>query len=147
MTDLTIYLAGEIHSAWREELRRIVEQRNLPVRFVGPQEAHDRSDSVGEDILGEQGTPRYRDLMSAGVNTLRTRVLLRRADLVVAYFGEKYRQWNTAADAGAAVASGVPLLLVRAPDLTHALKELDAMAAFTVETLEQAAEAIAYVFE
>lgn len=147
MTDLTIYLAGEIHSTWREELRRLVEQRNLPVRFVGPQEAHDRSDAVGEDILGEQDTPRYRDLMSAGVNTLRTRVLLRRSDLVVAYFGEKYRQWNTAADAGAAVASGVPLLLVRAPELTHALKELDAMAAFTVETLAQAAEAIAYVFE
>jgi YtoQ family protein len=74
-------------------------------------------------------------------------VLLRRADLVVAYFGDQYRQWNTAADAGAAVASGVPLLLVRAPELTHALKELDAMATFTVETLEQAAEAIAYVFE
>lgn len=122
-------------------------RRDLPVRFVGPQEAHDRSDAVGEDILGEQGAPRYRDLMSAGVNTLRTRVLLRRADLVVAYFGDKYRQWNTATDAGAAVASGVPLLLVRAPELTHALKELDAMAAFTVETLEQAAEAIAYVFE
>jgi YtoQ family protein len=147
MEPITVYLAGEIHSGWRDELREHLSQRGLPVRFVGPQERHDRSDSVGEDILGAQPSARFRDLVGAGVNTLRTRVLLRRADLVVAYFGDQYRQWNTAADAGAAVASGVPLLLVRAPELTHALKELDAMATFTVETLEQAAEAIAYVFE
>jgi YtoQ family protein len=144
---ITIYLAGEIHSSWRADLRRHLDERGLPVRFVGPQEEHSRSDAVGEDILGTQPSPRYRDLVSAGVNTLRTRVLLRRADLMVAYFGEKYRQWNTAADAGAAVASGVPLLLVRPPDLIHALKELDAMATFTAETLEQAAAAIAYIFE
>ncbi len=147
MEPITIYLAGEIHGDWRGELRGHLSERGLPVRFVGPQEQHDRSDSVGEDILGAQPSARYRDLVGAGVNTLRTRVLLRRTDLVVAYFGEKYRQWNTAADAGAAVAAGVPLLLVRAPELTHALKELDAMATVTVETLAQAAEAIAYVFE
>lgn len=147
MEPTTIYLAGEIHNPWREQLRDLIEERNLPVRFVGPQEEHDRSDLVGEDILGEQPSQRYRDLMGAGVNTLRTRVLMRRADLAVAYFGDQYKQWNTAADAGAAVAAGIPLLLVRAPELLHALKEIDAMATFTVETLEQAAEAIAYVFE
>lgn len=147
MDTLTIYLAGEIHSPWRNQLRDLASERGIDARFVGPQERHDRSDSVGEDILGEQPAPRYRDLMSAGVNTLRTRVLLRRADLVVAFFGEKYRQWNTAADAGAAVAAGVPLLLVRPPELTHALKEIDAMAAVTVETLEQAVEVIGYIGE
>jgi YtoQ family protein len=147
MQQITIYLAGEIHSDWRARLRGLLEGRGLPVEFVGPQEEHDRSDAVGEEILGEQPDARFRDLTGAGVNTLRTRVLLGRADLVVAYFGEKYRQWNTAADAGAAVAAGLPLLLVRPPELVHALKELDAMATFTAETLEQAAEAIAYVFE
>lgn len=147
MEKLTIYLAGEIHSAWRDELRGELERRGLDVELVGPQEEHDRSDAVGEDILGEQPGGRFRDLMGARVNTLRTRVLLRRADLVVASFGEKYRQWNTAADAGAAVAMGLPLVLVRPAELTHALKELDAMATLTVETLPQAAEAIAYVFE
>lgn len=147
MQQITIYLAGEIHSDWRMRLRDLLEERDLPVLFVGPQERHDRSDSVGEDLLGEQPNARFRDLVGAGVNTLRTRVLLGRADLVVAYFGDKYRQWNTAADAGAAVAAGLPLLLVRSPELVHALKELDAMATFTAETLEQAAEAIAYIFE
>lgn len=147
MTPLTIYLAGEIHGAWREELRSALETRSLPVEFVGPQENHDRSDAVGEDILGEQPSARYRDLMGARANTLRTRVLMRRADLVIAYFGEQYKQWNTAADAGAAVAAGIPLLLVRDAKLTHALKELDALATMTVETLAQAAEAVAYIFE
>ncbi len=147
MKPLTIYLAGEIHSDWRKRLREEVEKRDLPVEFVGPQEVHYRSDSVGEDVLGEQPGNRYRDLMGAGINTLRTRVLLRRADVVVAYFGERYKQWNTAADAGAAVAADIPLILVRDPELTHALKELDAMASVTVEDLDQVVEVIAYIFE
>ncbi len=147
MEQITIYLAGEIHNPWREQLRELVAQRGLPVTFVGPQEEHDRSDAVGEDILGAQPSARYRDLVGAGVNTLRTRVLMRRADLTVAFFGDQYKQWNTAADAGASVAAGIPLLLVRSADHVHALKEIDAMATFTVETLEQAAEAIAYIFE
>ena len=147
MESITIYLAGEIHGPWRKQLRELVEEKKLPVRFVGPQEEHDRSDSVGEDILGEQPSARYRDLMGAGANMLRSRVMIRKADLAVAYFSDKYRQWNTAADAGSAVAMGLPLLLIRDPELIHALKELDAMATFTVENLEQAAEAIAYIFE
>ena len=81
------------------------------------------------------------------MNTLRTRVLMQRADMCVAYFGPKYKQWNTASDAGAAVAYGLPLILVRAEEHVHALKELDALATLTVETLEQAAQAIAYIFE
>lgn len=147
MESITIYLAGEVHSAWRDEFRKLVGSKGVPVRFVGPLDRHERSDDVGEDIVGRQPTARYRDLAGAGVNTLRTRVLMRRADLVVAFFGEKYRQWNTAADAGSALAAGIPLLLVRSPELIHALKELDAMAAFTVENLEQAAEVVAYIFE
>lgn len=147
MGDLIIYGAGEIHSEWRDELRGHLEALETDVEIVGPQEVHDRSDSVGEDILGTQPGPMYRDLMGARVNTLRTRVLMQRADLCVAYFGPKYKQWNTASDAGAAVASGLPLVLVRSEEHVHALKEMDALATLTVETLEQAAEAIAYIFE
>ena len=147
MDDIVIYAAGEIHSAWRGELRRHLDELDVDAEVVGPQEVHDRSDAVGEDILGEQPNARYRDLMGARVNTLRTRVLMQRADLCVAYFGPKYKQWNTASDAGAAVATGLPLVLVRAEEHVHALKELDALATVTVDTLEQAAKAIAYIFE
>lgn len=147
LDDLVIYAAGEIHSEWREELRNHLAESGIDADVVGPQEVHDRSDSVGEDILGEQPSARYRDLQGARVNTLRTRVLMQRADLCVAYFGPKYKQWNTASDAGAAVAGGLPLVLVRSDEHVHALKELDALATLTVETLEQAAQAIAYIFE
>ena len=145
--DFVIYAAGEIHSEWREELRRHLSDLGVDAEVTGPQEVHDRSDSVGEDILGEQPGSRYRDLMGARVNTLRTRVLMQRADLCIAFFGPKFKQWNTASDAGAAVASGLPLLLVRPEEHVHALKEMDALATLTVETLEQAAQAIAYIFE
>lgn len=149
MEDLTIYLAGEIHSDWRDQLRRHLKARNLSAEltFVGPQEVHERSDDVGEAILGEQPSQRYRDLLGGQVNSLRRKVQMSRADLCVAYFGPKYRQWNTAADAGAAAAMDIPVILVRDMEHLHALKDLDAFASVTVETLEQAAEAIAYIFE
>ncbi|MEJ2502232.1 MAG: YtoQ family protein [Gemmatimonadota bacterium] len=149
MTDLIIYLAGEIHSPWRDRLREHLEAEGVAddIAFVGPQEVHERSDAVGEDVLGEQPSQRYRDLLGGQVNNLRRRVQMNRADLCVAYFGPKYRQWNTAADAGAAAAMDVPVILVRDMEHLHALKDLDAFAAVTVETLEQAAAVIAYVFE
>lgn len=147
MNEITIYAAGEIHSDWRDQLRRHLSRQGVEARVVGPQEVHDRSDAVGEDILGKQPSPRYRDLMGARVNTLRTRVLMQGANLVVAYFGPDYKQWNTAMDAGFALALDIPLVLVRDPEHTHALKEIDALASLTVETLEQAAAAVAYIFE
>ena len=149
MNSLTIYLAGEIHSPWRDDLRQHLDDLDLPadLEFVGPQEVHERSDDVGEDILGEQPGQRYRDLMGGKVNNLRRRVQMNRADLAVVYFGPKYKQWNTAADAGAAAAMDLPVILVRDPEHIHALKDLDAFASVTVDDLEQAAQVIAYIFE
>lgn len=149
MDHLTIYLAGEIHSPWRDQLRQLLESSDLSaeISYVGPQEVHERSDAVGEDILGSQPDQRYRDLLGGQVNNLRRRVQMNRADLAVAYFGPEYKQWNTAADAGAAAALDIPLILVRDLQHLHALKDLDAFATVTVETLEQAAEVIAYIFE
>ncbi|HBD96583.1 MAG TPA: hypothetical protein DC060_00110 [Gemmatimonadetes bacterium] len=145
--DIVIYAAGEIHSDWRVALRDHLQAAGVDAELVGPQEDHDRSDDIGEQILGKQPNPLYRDLQGARVNTLRTHVLMQRADLAVAYFGPKYKQWNTASDAGFALASGLPLVMVRSQEHVHALKELDALATLTVETIEQAAQAIAYIFE
>ena len=115
MSELVIYAAGEVHSDWRDTLRSALATRGLDVEVVGPREEHDRSDSIGEDILGEQPSSAYRDLMGARVNGLRTRVWLGRADLVVAYFGPKYRQWNTATDAGWALAEVASFLVELTP--------------------------------
>lgn len=145
--ELIVYLAGHIHGPWREEFRRLAARRNLPIRFVGPQEDHDLSDAIGEKILGPKPDSALRDLASAQVNNLRTRVLLQKADVVVALFGERFRQWNTAMDAATAIAMGKPVVLVRDPSLGHALKELSDRAQLVADTPEQAIEALAYIFQ
>lgn len=145
--ELIVYLAGQIHDDWRDRLRRMAEQRGLPIVFVGPQENHDRSDAIGEIIKGKQPNAVYRDQAASEFNNLRTRIWMQKADVVIALFGEKYRQWNTAMDATFAIQSGKPLILVRPESLHHPLKELAQRAQVVVETPEQALEALAYVLE
>lgn len=145
--ELIVYLAGQIHDDWRDRLRRTARERGLPLIFVGPQENHDRSDAIGEMIKGEQPNAVYRDQTASEFNNLRTRIWMQKADVVIALFGEKYRQWNTAMDAALAIQSGKPLILVRPENLHHPLKELAQRAQVVVETPEQALEALAYVLE
>ncbi len=114
---LTVYLAGQIHDDWRDRLRAEAMRREIDVEFVGPQDEHDLSDGIGEQILGEQESARWKDEVASQVNNLRTRVLMSRSDAVVAQFGEKFRQWNAAMDAGIAIALGKPLIIVRDPSL------------------------------
>lgn len=147
MLNLTVYLAGQIHDDWRDELAQKAKQQDLPLTFVGPQTNHDRSDNIGEDILGEQPNNYYRDNAASDINNLRTQVLMNKADIVIALFGEKYKQWNTAMDASAAITLNKPLIIVRPTDLIPPLKELSNKANVTVETIEQALEVIQYIYE
>ena len=144
---LTVYLAGEIHSSWREEIKKKTMALNLPVDFVGPMENHDRSDNIGEEILGEQPNAVFKDEAASSFNNLRTGVLMHKADLVIALFGEQYKQWNTAMDASAAIASGKPVIIIRPEKLHHPLKELTQKANTTVETVDQAIKALSYIYE
>ena len=148
----TLYLAGEVHSGWRDEVRRLAEEAGLPVRFTGPVTDHDASDAAG-DVLGPapegdgayRGKTYWRDRQSAGVNAIRTRTLIAEADIVVVRFGEKYRQWNAAFDAGLASALGKPLITLHDPSLTHALKEVDAAANAVAQTPAQVVEVLRYL--
>ena len=115
------------------------------MEFVGPQDEHDLSDAIGENILGEQQSPRWKDEVASQVNNLRTRILMNRSDAVVAQFGEKFRQWNAAMDAGIAIALDKPLIVVRDPSLHHALKEVSQRAQVTVDKPEQVLDALEYV--
>ncbi len=144
---LTVYLAGEIHSSWRTEVKLKVAALNLPIDFVGPMEDHDRSDNIGEDILGKQPSAIFKDAAASNFNNLRTELLMKKADLVIALFGEQYKQWNTAMDASAAVAFDKPLIIIRSEAHHHALKELSRKAHATVETVDQAVKALHYIFE
>src|SRR3954470_4051520 len=100
----TVYLSGEIHSDWREQIER--GAAGLDVAFTTPVTDHAASDDCGAAILGEPSEPFFRDTLGAGVNAIRTRTLITQADVVVVRFGEQYRQWNAAFDAGFASALG-----------------------------------------
>jgi len=139
-----VYLSGEIHSDWRQRIADGVRDAGLPVELLAPVTDHAASDDVGADILGEEDKPFWRDHKGAGVNAVRTQTLLRRADLVVVRFGDKYRQWNAAFEAGYAAALGKPLVTLHDPELTHALKEVDRAATAVAETPEQVVEVLRY---
>ncbi|MED4130760.1 YtoQ family protein [Shouchella miscanthi] len=144
--ELTVYLAGEIHTNWRKEIKELANKQNLPLQFKGSMENHDKSDKIGEMILGEQPSKILTDEAASSINNLRTQLLIKKSDVVVALFGEEYKQWNTAMDASRAMEAGIPVILIRPKKLHHALKELANKAQVVVETPEQAIETLAYVF-
>ena len=142
-----VYLSGEIHSDWREKIRAGVEQKGLDVVLTGPVCDHEASDLVGERVLGSEDSEFWRDHKSASINAIRTRTLLAEADVVVVRFGEKYKQWNAAFDAGQAAALGKALITLHGAELNHALKEVDAAANAVASTPEQVVEILGYVLQ
>ncbi|MDX1501270.1 MAG: YtoQ family protein [Thermoanaerobaculia bacterium] len=142
-TTWTVYLAGEIHSDWREEIAAACSE--LPVRFTAPVTDHAASDDCGVAILGPEESAFWKDRKGAGLNAIRTRTAIADADVVVVRFGDKYRQWNAAFDAGYAAALGKPLIVLHPPEHGHALKEVDAAAQAVAETPRQVAQVLEYV--
>jgi YtoQ family protein len=139
-----VYLAGEIHSDWRERIEAGARDAGLPVEFSAPVTDHAASDDAGVGTLGEEPEPFWRDHMGAGVNAIRTQTSIRDADLVVVRFGDKYRQWNAAFDAGYAAALGKPIVTLHDDDLDHALKEVDRAAQATARSAEQVVHLLRY---
>ena len=140
----SVYLAGEIDSDWREPIVSGIRAAGLPVEVLAPITDHAASDDVGASILGEEESQFWRDHKSAGINAVRTQTLLRGADVVVVRFGDKYRQWNAAFEAGYAAALGKPIITLHDSELTHALKEVDRAAMAVAETPEQVVEILRY---
>ena len=140
-----VYLAGEIHSDWRERIAEGAKEAGLDIAFTSPVTDHGASDDVGVAILGEESEGFWKDHKGAGVNAIRTQTLIREADVVVVRFGDKYRQWNAAFDAGFAAALGKPVVTLHDPELDHALKEVDRAAQATARTPEQIVAVLRYV--
>jgi YtoQ family protein len=140
-----IYLSGEIHSDWREQIVEGCGEKSLPVSFSAPVTNHDASDMVGVNILGAEDQNFWRDRKGAGINSIRTSALIGSADIVVVRFGPKYKQWNAAFDAGYAAALGKALVILHDPEHDHALKEVDAAAQATARTPAQVVEILDYV--
>ncbi len=140
-----IYLSGEIHSDWREQIIQGATAAGLAVNFSAPVTDHDASDMCGVRILGEEQEAFWRDRKGASINAIRTSSLISAADAVVVRFGPKYKQWNTAFDAGYAAALNKPLIILHDEDHDHALKEVDAAANATARTPDQVVEVLRYV--
>ena len=141
---LTVYLSGEIHSDWREQIETGTEKAGLPIAFLSPVTDHGASDDCGVKILGEEDQNFWKDHKGAKVNAIRTRTMIERSDVVVVRFGDKYRQWNAAFDAGFAAALGKPMIILHEPNLTHALKEVDAAALAVTQTPDQVVRVLNY---
>lgn len=140
---LTVYLSGEIHTDWRDEIAAGAE--GLDVEFTGPVTDHAASDDCGVAILGAEDSKFWHDHKGAKLNAIRTRHGIETADVVVVRFGEKYKQWNAAFDAGYAAALGKPLVILHPEEHGHALKEVDEAANAVAETPEQVAQILRYV--
>ena len=144
-THWTVYLSGEIHTDWREQIIEGAAAAGLDVTFTSPVTDHASSDDCGAEILGAEADSFWHDRKGAGINAIRTRTLIGRADVVVVRFGDKYRQWNAAFDAGCASALGKPLITLHDPALNHALKEVDAAAQATCEHPAQVVSILRYI--
>lgn len=140
-----VYLSGEIHTDWRDRIADGIAAAGLPVRLDSPVCVHEDSDDCGVTILGREPDAFWHDRKGASMNAIRTRTLINDADVVVVRFGDKYKQWNAAFDAGVASALGKALITLHDPAVNHALKEVDAAALAVCETPEQVVQTLAYV--
>jgi YtoQ family protein len=142
-----VYLSGEIHTDWRERIEQGAAAAGLDVTFSAPVTDHAASDAGGVAILGAEERPFWQDHVGAGVNAIRTRTLIERADVVVVRFGEQYKQWNAAFDAGFATALGKPLITLHLEQHDHALKEVDRAALAVAREPGQVVGILRYVIE
>jgi len=140
-----VYLSGEIHTDWRDEIENGTKAKGLPVAFSAPVTDHAASDDCGVTIMGAEPNKFWHDRKGAQLNAIRTRTLIEKADVVVVRFGEKYKQWNAAFDAGMAAALGKPLVILHQEEHAHALKEVDAAALAVAQQPAQVVDILEYV--
>ena len=141
---LVVYLSGEIHTDWRDAIEKGARAQGLDVTFTSAVTDHAASDAAG-DVLGAESEPFWRDHKSAKVNAIRTRTLIEKCDVAVVRFGDKYKQWNAAFDAGCCAALGKPYVTLHDPALVHALKEVDGAAMAWATDTDQVVEILRYV--
>lgn len=139
-----VYLSGEIHTDWREQIIQGAAKQQLPVSFSSAVTDHEASDAAG-DVLGEESQPFWRDHKSSKINAIRTKTLIEQCDLAIIRFGDKYKQWNAAFDAGYCAALGTPYITLHGDDIVHPLKEVDGSAMAWAQTPQQVVEILKYI--
>lgn len=138
-----VYLSGEIHTDWRQQIIDGCQSLDLDVQFSSPVTNHEASDAAG-DLLEPSADGYWRDHKSAKVNAIRIRTLIENCDMAVIRFGNQYKQWNAAFDAGYCAALRKPYVTLHDTDIVHALKEVDAAAQAWAQNTEQVIRLIHY---
>jgi len=144
MKTWAVYLSGEIHTDWREQIINGAKQAKLAIEFTSAVTDHESSDAAG-DVLGAEEDNFWRDNKSAKVNAIRTKTLIEKSDIVIVRFGDKYKQWNAAFDAGQCAALGKPYITLHDEAIIHPLKEVDAAAMAWAKTPQQVVELLTYI--
>lgn len=139
-----VYLSGEIHTDWRQKIMQGAKDQGLDITFTSAVTEHEASDAAG-DVLGKNDNGFWRDHQSSKVNAIRTKNMIQKCDIAIIRFGDKYKQWNAAFDAGYCAALGKPYITLHAEDIIHPLKEVDAAAMAWAQTPEQVIELLKYV--
>ena len=141
---LNVYLSGEIHTNWRDEIINKCKDLNLNITFYSPVTDHGLSDDVGIKILGNEEKKFWHDNKSAKINAIKTRSSIKKSDIVIVRFGEKYKQWNAAFDAGYAAALSKSLIIIQNDEHQHALKEVDAAALAVTKNTDEVVQILKY---
>ena len=141
---LKVYLSGEIHTNWREEIIDKCNKENLEIKFSSPITNHELSDDVGVKILGKEDNKFWHDNKGAKINAIRTRSAIEKSDIVIVRFGEQYKQWNAAFDAGYASALNKSLIIMHSEEHQHALKEVDAAALAVTKSVDEIVNILKY---
>ena len=144
---LNVYLSGEIHSDWRQEIINLCNKENLEISFSSPITNHEASDNCGVQILGNEEKNFWKDNKGANINSIKTRKSIKDCDIVVVKFGEKYKQWNAAFDAGYAAALNKSIIVIHNNEHQHALKEVDAAAAAVAKDQHQVVRILKYILK
>ena len=144
---LDVYLSGEIHTNWRDQIIKLCKKEKLDIRFSSPITNHDHSDNCGSELLGDEEKKFWKDNKSAKINSIKTKKSIKESDVVIVKFGEKYKQWNAAFDAGYATALNKSLIVIHNEEDQHALKEVDAFASAVAKNQEQVVKILKYVID
>ena len=144
---MNVYLAGEIHTNWRDDLITLCNKKKLEIHFSSPVTNHENSDNCGTEILGAEDKKFWKDTKGAKINSIRTKKAIKDSDVVIVKFGEKYKQWNAAFDAGYAAALNKSIIVIHNEDHQHALKEVDASASAVASNNEEVVRILDYVLK
>ena len=144
---LNVYLSGEIHSNWREEIIQLCKKEDLSIVFSSPNTDHESSDNCGVEILGAEEKNFWKDNKGASINSIKTKKAIKDSDVVIVKFGDKYKQWNAAFDAGYASALNKSTIVIHNDEHQHALKEVDASASAVAKDQYQVVRILKYILD